>query len=138
MEDESKLQELKESYLEIQKQYSLPVFEEINKDFQIEKLADTETDILVREVRKFMAEKFSNYLRFIETLLHPTNVPMFVFAIVKTLKSDDKEKLSEIYKKLAQMEVQLVELDVNFSEDKEVEFIKDNFKIWQEIKIITS
>ena len=56
------------------------------------------------------------------------------FAVIKTLGTDEKMKLSDIYKKLAKMEIEIVEMDVKFDADKEIEFVKKNYKIWQEIK----
>ena len=135
VEDElSNLDLLKENYLEIQKEYSLPEFDKLNEDFNIEKIAESETDFLVREIRKYVTDKFSNYLRFIETILNPVNAQFFVFSFIKTLGSSEKETLSEIYKKLAKKEVEVIELDIKFSEEKEAEFVKDSYKIWQDIK----
>ncbi len=135
MEKESDLEDLKKDYKKIQEKYNLPSFVELNKDFNIERIADTQTDFLLREVRKFMADKFSNYLKFIEALLNPTNAPMFVFSIVKLISNQEKDRLTEIYKKLAQIEVDIIELDIEFIEDKEAEFIKNSYKTWQEIKV---
>lgn len=134
MAKESCLENFKEEFKEISKKYSLPEFEELNKDFYIEKLAETETDYLVREVRKYISEKISNYVRFIETLLSPSNVPMFVFTVVKNLEQKDKETLQEVYKKLAKAEVSLIELDLEYNEEKEAQFIKETSKLWNEVK----
>ncbi|MBA7660405.1 hypothetical protein ES703_68407 [subsurface metagenome] len=134
MTEKSDLEKLKEDYKEIQKKYNLPIFEELNKDFQIEKVAEVETDFLIREVRKFIVDKFSNYLRFIETILQPVNAPMFVFSIIKSIGAEEKRRLTEVYKKLVKNEVRLIELDIEFVEKKEVEFVKESYKIWQEIK----
>jgi hypothetical protein len=134
MAKEPDLISLKKDYKEIQEKYNLPSFEELNEDFQIEKTAEVETEHLIREVRKFMADKFSNYLRFTEAILHPVNAPMFVFSIIKSLGVEEKNKLTEVYKKLTKNEVRLIELDVKFSEEKEAEFIKRSYKIWQEVK----
>ena len=79
-------------------------------------------------------EKFSNYLRFVETILNPTNAPMFVFSIVKSVGVEEKNKLVEIYKELTKIEIRLIELDTDFFEEKEVEFIKESYEIWQKIK----
>jgi len=130
----SDLEELKKDYKKLQKKYALPDFEKLNEDFQIEKAAESETDFLTREVRRIMAEKFSNYLRFIETILNPINAPMFVFSIIKTMGAEEKKRLTEVYKKLAKIEMALIELDVEFSEKKDVIFIKEAYKLWQEIK----
>lgn len=133
-EKESDLEKLKKDYKKIQKKYALPDFEKLNQDFQIEKAAEVETDFLIREIRRFMAEKFSNYLRFIETILNPVNAPMFVFSIIKTLGIEEKKRLTEVYKKLAKIEISLIELDIEFSEIKDAKFVKDAYKIWQEVR----
>ena len=59
---------------------------------------------------------------------------MFVFSVVKTLSSEDKSKLTEIYKELARNEIRLFAIDVEYSEKKEADFIRDVFKTWQKIK----
>lgn len=134
MRKESNLEKLKENYKEIQKKYDLPSFENLNRDFQIEKIAEIETDFLIREVRKFIADRFSNYLRFIETILHPINAPMFIFSIIKSMGVEEKKKLTDVYKKLAKNEIKLIEIDIEFSEKKEADFIKEFYKVWQEVK----
>ena len=105
--DERNLYQLKQDYKKIEKKYSLPIFEQLNEDFHIEKLAELETEFLIREIRKFMAERIGSYLRFVETLLQPGNSPMFIFSIVKLLDSVDKDRLTKIYKKLAKIEVDI-------------------------------
>ena len=134
-EDERSLADLKEDYFEIHKKYNLPEFDDLNKDFFIERICEVKTDYLIREVKRFVGEKLSNYLRFIESLLNPSNSPMFVFSIVKLLGAKEKSKLAEIYKQLVKTEVSLLETDINFSEERDAKFIKDSFGLWQEIKI---
>ncbi len=133
-EDEFKLEELKKKYKEIQKKHGLPDFEELNKDFQIEKAAESETDFLIREIRKFVGDKLMNYLKFIESLLNPVNAPMFIFSIIKLIDSEEKEKLSEIYNDLLKKEIKFVELDLNFDEAREAEFIRESYESWQKTK----
>lgn len=132
--EESKLKELKKEYLKIEKKYKLPSFNKLNEDFHIEKAADTETDFLIREIRKMVSDKPYNYLRFVETLINPVNAPMSLMSVIKILGEAEKNKLTEIYKKLVKNEVMLIETDINFSEEKEAEFIKETYKVWQEIK----
>ena len=56
--EKSNLGKLKMDYIKIQSKYNLPSFEKLNEDFQVEKALESETDILIREIRKFMADKF--------------------------------------------------------------------------------
>jgi len=132
--EELSLEKFKKGYEPFRKKYSLPEYGKLNEDFNIERVADIETDFLLREIRKFMAERISNYLRFIEALLHPVNVPMFVFSIVKVLTKEDKDSLGDVYKKLARIEIKLIELDLKYSELREAEFINHSYKMWQSIK----
>ena len=131
---EKTLAELKRDYLEVQLKHNLPSFQELNQDFQIEKIAEYETDILIREIRKFVAEKLSNYMKFVEMLINPVNAPMSIFSLIKSIGQDDKKKLSEIYEKLVKNEIEIVELDLSFSEEKEVRYIKNSNILWQEMK----
>ncbi len=132
--EESKLDELKKIYLKLQKEHNLPSFEALNEDFQIEKVSDVETDFLIRELRRTISDKPFTYLRFVESLINPANAPMSVLSVVKTLGSEEKEKLAEIYKKLVRNEILLIETDISFSEEKEAKFIRETYETWQEVK----
>ncbi len=132
--DESCLEDFKEDYNKYKEKYNLPEFNKINQDFQIEKIAEIETDYFLREIRKFMSEKFASYLRFTESIINPSNAPMFVFSITKTLNSEDKIKLTEVYKELAKNQVELIERDLDYSEEKEAQFIKDSYTMWKKME----
>ena len=134
MTEKFDLAKLKEVYRAFQIKHDLPSFEKLNEDFQIEKAAELETDFVLREVRRYITDKFFNYLRFIESILTPNNAPMFVFAITKTLGIKDREKLIELYKKIAKIDIDLIELDIEYCEGKEVSSIKKYYEMWQDIK----
>ena len=131
---EKTLSELKEEYEKLQKKHNLPSFKQLNEDFQIEKICEYETELLIKEVRKFIADKMINYLRFAESLLQPMNASIFIMSVMKTMGMQEKKKLEEVYKKLAENEIKLLEVDLEFSEDKEAKFIKEAYDSWQIIK----
>jgi hypothetical protein len=130
----SDLSNLKERYKSLQEKYSLPLFEELNREFSIEKIVETETDFLLREIIRLIGEKISNYMHLVEVILNPINSPLFIFSIIKTLGEEEKKKFNEMYKEFAKIQVQLIELDVNFSEEKEANFIKETYAVWEKIK----
>ena len=132
--EEKNLPRLKNEYNILKEKYSLPEFDDLNRNFQIEKIAEYETDFILKEVRRYMTDKFFNYLRFIESLINPTNSPMFVFAIAKTLGVAEREKLVDVYKKITKIEIDFIDLDLYYSEEKEAESIKDYYKFWDEVK----
>ena len=133
-ENKQTLNAVKEEYAILMKKHTLPSFDELNTDFSVEKVVETETDFLIREIRKSLGDKMLGYLRFIESLLNPVNAPMFVFSIVKLLDAEEKKKLSEIYTELAKVEIKFIELDIEFNEKKEAEFITESYVLWQKIK----
>jgi len=55
-------------------------------------------------------------------------------SIVKAFGVAEKEKLVEIYKKLVKSEWELIAIDLEFSEKKEAEFIREIYGIWQGVK----
>jgi len=128
------LEKLKQDYEGLRAKYNLPEFSKLVEDFNIERASDTETDYPIREIRRVIAEKFFNYLRSVEALLNPSNVPMYVFSMVKNIDAADKKTLSDVYKELAKTEIRIMELDLSFSESKEADFIKEGFKLWQDVK----
>ena len=133
-EDKNGLAELKIQYKKLQEKYNLPSFESMNVEFSIEKISDIETELLTKEIRRFIADKVFNYLRFIETILNPANAPMFIFSVIKSLSQEDKKSLNETYEKLSGLDLELVKLDLESSEKKDAEFIKHAHEFWQSIK----
>lgn len=135
-ECESCLEEFKKFYVELAEKHKLPSFKEMNEDFNIEKMAESEYDIPMREVRRFVSDKIRHYERFIEAIINPSNANLFIFTIIKAISPADKEKLSDMYKELMKREVDLIELDVQYDESKEVKFVNEFYVEWQGMKPI--
>ncbi len=133
-EKEKTLVELKKNYEQYTKRYKLPSFHELNRDFEAERVYERETDFLLREIRKVMMDKVLGYLRFVELLLNPTNAPLFFFGLVKGMGMDDKKTLEKIYAKLGEFEIDVIELDNDYTDEKEAQFILNVFKEWQQVK----
>ena len=92
-EKKSSLQDVKKEYEKFKEKYNLPEFKKLNEDFYIERASDVETDFLLREIRKFISDRYSNYMRFVEAILNPVNSPMFIFSVIKLLGKEDKKVL---------------------------------------------
>ncbi len=133
-EKEKTLAELKKKYEQYMMKYKLPSFADLNRDFEVERVYERETDFLMREIRKVMMDKVLGYLRFVELLLNPTNAPLFFFGLIKSMGQDDRKALEKIYAKLGEFEIDVIALDNDYSDEKEAAFMKKVFKEWQEIK----
>lgn len=132
MEDSS-LENLKKDYEKLRKKYALPEFRQLNEEFEIEKIAEHETDFVLREIRKQMMDKIIAYLRFIEMLLNPSNAPIFFFALVKGLNEGDKRLLDGLYERLGEFEIDVIGLDCRYNEKEEAEFINKLASDWNGI-----
>ena len=122
------------AYDALKENYNLPEFEILAQDFDIEKIADKETLFLAREIRRAINEKITAYIHLFEILINPSSPPMFVFKILKNTSSEEKESIQEFYKELSKTQIKTMKLDTIYSEKAEANFIKETFKIWQEIK----
>lgn len=126
---------VKENYLKLAKTYSLPEFEKLQEDFDLDKAINKDDLFLLRSVRRSIAEKFSGYLHLFETLINPSGSPSFVFTFLKGLKEEDKKKIKETYKQLARNNFSFMKLDAIYSEKKEAEAIIRCYENWQEMKV---
>ena len=127
------LKKLKADYEKIAKKYSLLNFKEMNEKFEIERLAGRETDMLIREIRRVMMEKASNYFKFTEILINPGSAPMFFLTAIKQMNGIARKPLEELYVELGKLEVEAIALETIYEEKKEVLFIKKISQEWERI-----
>ena len=127
------LEELKNAYAEHERKYKLPSFNELNKNFEIEKI-ERQSDILPRIIRVVMMEKVIATQRFIESLLNPGNAPRILYRYLKSIGSEDTKKIEEIYDKFGVLTLKALSLDVEYKEDKEAEMIKEIQSVWEGCK----
>ena len=125
-----------ETYNELAQKHSLPEFEKIAEDFDIEKIQDKESIFLIREVRRAINEKIAAYIHLFETLINPSAPPMFVFSILRNISQEDKETIKKIYKAISRTQIEVMKLDTVYKEEEEIKFINETFIIWQELKPI--
>jgi len=124
----------KETYDKLAQKHSLPEFKKIIEDFDIEKIQDKETTLLIREIRRTINEKIAAYIHLFETLINPTTPPMFVFSILRNISTEDKETIKKIYKAISRTQIEVMKLDTIYNEESEAKFINETFIIWQELK----
>lgn len=127
------LKDLKKEYGVLAKKYKLPSFQEVNENFEIDKI-DKETDCLLRLVRKVMMEKIVNSLSFLELLLNPMNAPRIYLDYIKSSISEDKKEIDKIYTSLGALSLASLDLEIDYTEKKEAEMIRRIYDSWIALK----
>ncbi len=122
---------IRKKYNELKKKYSLPDFEELNKEFEISTIEHE--DFLLRQIRKKIADKINKMCEFLEDLLSPDNSIANIYEY-KAFDDDEKKDIFKLYKKLKVLEKLALELSLNPDEAKEAEFINNFFNSWDKIK----
>ncbi|MFA5992516.1 MAG: hypothetical protein WC796_02305 [Candidatus Pacearchaeota archaeon] len=126
-------EKVREEYEKLCTKYGLVSFKELNEDFDID-VSDLNIDTPLRDVRKAMVLKFSGFLNLIELLLNPTNGQMLNMFMSRGIGVEEKKILDKLFDILGEIVISSLSLDLEYSEKKEAEFIKSNFKKWQEVK----
>lgn len=127
------IEEVKKRYSEFEKKYNLPGFNDVNLDFEIDKV-EKDSYNFVRVVRKLMMEKIVNSMGFVEMLLNPSNAPRIYFSYIKSMSVSDKEEIEKIYSALADLSLASLTLEIDSLEKKEAELIKTIYESWNKVK----
>ena len=133
MADENKI-DVKKEYEKLQKEFDWPSFDKFREDFDVEKTAEKESGILVREIRRTMGEKISGYLHLFETLMNPASPPVFVFSFLKSSSEKQRKEIKEYYMELSKIQIKMILLDTVFEKKKEGEFVLNVYNQWQTLK----
>ena len=134
---EGQLEKLKQQYSVLQKKYKLPLFTELNHDFDIEKLQERESEHLLKLIRITIIEKLANVVRFLELLMNPTEgpTPMFMYALLKSINSEVRKDIEMLYKEFSKVELASLSLDLYYDEKNEAKFVSEAFNLWCKEKV---
>jgi hypothetical protein len=132
---QNELVKLKEDYAILKKKYSLPEFKFINENFEVENIHASETELLLKAMRKHITEKLFFTLRTLEMLMNPQNAPLFIVKTIKFFNEADKDRIKNLYKKMAYYEMEAFGLEAIYEEKKEAEFIKQVCEDWLDLAL---
>lgn len=128
------LKDLKRKYEPIEKKYNLPSFEQLNIDFEIEKIT-VESDFLLRVIRKIMMDKIIGFLNFFEKIIsNPTGMPRVYYPFIKSITVEDRKEMEKIYDDMGALSLESLELEIITSEKAEAKMVKKIYDCWEKIK----
>ncbi len=128
------LKELKNRYAQVEKKYKMPSFDELNADFEIEKIT-SESDFILRTIRKLMMDKVVGFLNFFERVTtNPAGLPRIYFQFIKAMDVKDRKEVEEIYARLGNLSLIAFEREIEAVEKEEAELINKIYAEWNALK----
>jgi hypothetical protein len=119
---------MQDEYKKLQKKYTLPKYQELNKHFELDYIDDP--FFLLRSIRKRMHEKIVFFARIFEKIMFPNQAVMIEMYEAKFFSEKEKEELSKIYEELLSLDRKALTLNITSTDTKEADYIKTTFKIW--------
>jgi len=131
---EKTLIDIKKEYEKIKQKYGLPSFEEMNNEFEIERLQERDSDLFIRRLRRNMVEKVVHMLKFLEIMINPSSAPIFIHDIIGSINDETKKVIEKLYEEGCKIEMRSFALELISTEKDEIEFIKYVLKKWTDMK----
>ena len=124
--------EIEKQYNELRKKHKLPEFKDMDFEFEISDLE--ETNFLLRAVIRRIAERLDFYSTMIEEILQPDTSNLYAMHETRYFDDDEKKQMYGLYTKLMNFNRQSIEVSLERNEKEEVEFINNLFNEWKTLK----
>ncbi len=119
---------MKKQYNELKKKYTLPVYKELNKNFELDYIEDEH--FLIRTIRRRIHEKVVFFARLFERIIFPNQAAMIEIYESKFFTEKEKADLIKSYEELLELDRKALLLNVSSEDKKEAEYIKLVSKKW--------
>ncbi|MAG15536.1 hypothetical protein CMO88_00585 [Candidatus Woesearchaeota archaeon] len=122
------VEDTKKCYEELRKKHKLPKFEEL-EEFNL----DLESEFLLAEIRKGIAEKIQAYTNFLSEVLNPdTNLTNMYES--RIFEGEEKKEVFEVFRRLMFWKRSSLEASVSNDNNTNAEFIKNFLSEWAGLK----
>ncbi|MBI4149800.1 hypothetical protein HY488_00190 [Candidatus Woesearchaeota archaeon] len=125
------MSDLQKNYLELQKKYALPSFEELHRSFELSSI-DAAGNIL-REICKKMDSKFDEIINLLQGILQPETTIRDLHEC-RVFTEKNKTQAFSLYRKLMALRREASLLSLDSEEKKEAAYINASFVEWQGMK----
>ncbi len=124
--------ETEKQYNELRKKHKLPEFKDIDFEFEISDLE--ETNFLLRAIVRRIAEKLDFCSTMLEEILQPDTSNLYAMHEIRYFDDDEKKQMYGLYSKLMNFNRQSIEVSLQHNEKDEADFVKDLFDEWKVLK----
>ncbi|MCX8146902.1 MAG: hypothetical protein N3D84_00335 [Candidatus Woesearchaeota archaeon] len=122
---------IRERYTQLCKKYSLPSFDELDREFEISSIDEKEN--ILSAIRRKIENKIENFLKILHIVIEPDTTISDLHEC-RDFNEDEKAEAFELFKQLMiiKRESELIEIDPN--EKMNADFIINVYKEWKPIK----
>ena len=124
--------ETEKQYSELRKRHKLPEFREIDNEFEISDLE--ETNFLLRAIVRRIAEKLDFYSTMLEEILQPDTSNLYAMHEIRYFNENEKKQMYELYTKLMNFNRQSIEVSLSRNEREEADFVGSMFNEWKNLR----
>jgi len=124
--------EIEKEYDKLSKKYKLPKFKEIDSEFEISTLENT--NFLMRNLLRKVEEKLEFHAEVIGNLVHPDASNISTMYEIRFFSDDEKNDMYTLFKKMMKANRSIIELILINDEKKQAEFMNIFFNEWPDMK----
>ncbi len=126
--------DIRKKYDEIKAKYrQLPDFDKLNQEFEMDFIE--KEHFLLRQLRRRVNEKIIFFCRVLEGILFPAAHSAINAYESENFMEEQRKDLSELHKQLMVLERRALALDIDTTDQQDVDFICDVFKAWPDFKV---
>jgi len=122
----------KEKYSLLKKKYSLPDYDILNQEFDIEEINE-ESELILQKVRLKIHEKIEVYANIIEAMLQPESSLGDMYE-AHYINDSEKNSAYSVFKTLKQILRYSNLVSLNNKDEENAKFIKESFEDWNSAK----
>lgn len=131
-EEKAKERDMVKEYDALRKKYSLPDLKELDKEFCVGKLE--ESDFLLRGIMSKMSERLESAFKSLSDIVQPSDSSLSCMYEAEVFSDEEKKAIFELMKKLAYYHRDLVVKDYDYKEEAAAGLINKAFAEWASIK----
>ncbi len=124
--------ETEKQYNELKKKHKLPDFKEIDFEFEISDLE--ETNFLLRAVVRKIAEKLDFCSTMLEEVLQPEPSNLYAMHETGFFDEEEKKQMNALYSRLMVLNRHSIEVSLTNNENEQTSFIINALNEWKTLK----
>jgi len=125
--------EIEKQYIELRKKHKIPEFKEVDFEFEISDLE--ETNFLLRAIIRRIAEKLDFYSVMLEEILQPDASNLYAMHETRYFDENEKNQMYDLYRRLMDFNRRSIEVSLTHNENEEAEFISSFLSEWKNLKM---